>query len=151
MSAYFFGCQDAVIKSNFVEAALQVGEVVVAAPEEELRVAFRVGTGELAIDIRLGVSVEVDSDALALAHHDNVMPALGLHFGQPGQKPFATVALANEETTGRGVGSANACYFYNRKEGDEHRLVSYHFEEESEVVQRFAEIGVALQSLKQQD
>ena len=44
--------------------------------------------------------------------------------------------------------AANACYFYNRKEGDEHRLVSYHFEEESEVVQPFDEIGVALKSLK---
>ena len=108
MSAYFFRCQDTVVKSYLVEAALQVGEVVVAAPKEELRVTFRVGTGELAIDIGLGVSVEVDPDALALTYHDDVMPALWFNFGQPGQKPFALVSLVDEEPASRGIGSSNS-------------------------------------------
>ncbi len=76
--------------------------------KEELRVAFRVGTGELAIDIGLGVSVEVDPDALAVTHHRDVMPALGCNLGQPGQKSFALIALVDEEPASRGIGPADS-------------------------------------------
>ena len=58
---------------------------------------FRVGTGEFAINVWLEVSVEEDPDALALTYHDDVMPTLWFHFGQPGQKSFALIALVDEE------------------------------------------------------
>jgi len=38
----------------------------------------------------------------------------------------------------------NACYFYNRVEGDGIRLVSYHFEAESDVVRSFSDVSEAL-------
>ena len=47
MSAYFFGCQGTVVERDLVEAPLEVREVVVAPAEEELRVAFRIGTPSL--------------------------------------------------------------------------------------------------------
>ena len=53
---------------------------------------FRVGTGELAIEIGLGVSVEVDSVALAPAHHSHLVPATGLNFDAAGQHTSALVS-----------------------------------------------------------
>ena len=41
----------------------------------------------------------------------------------------------------------NACYFYNRLEGDVIRYVSHHFEEESEVKNSFVDTRKALESL----
>ena len=107
MSAYFFGCQGTVVESDLVEAPLEVREVVVAPAEEELRVAFRIGTAELAIDIRLRVAVEVDPDAFTVTHHRDVVPALGFHLGQPGQESFALVSLVNEESASRPVGPSD--------------------------------------------
>ena len=42
---------------------------------------------------------------------------------------------------------ANACYFYNRKQNDGIRFLSYHFELDSEVVQEFSDVAEALQEL----
>ncbi len=42
---------------------------------------------------------------------------------------------------------ANACYFYNRAEKDGQRFVSYHFEEEAEVCERFEDIELAMKDL----
>lgn len=42
---------------------------------------------------------------------------------------------------------ANACYFYNRAERDGQRFVSYHFEEEAEVVDRFDDTALAMERL----
>jgi hypothetical protein len=44
--------------------------------------------------------------------------------------------------------AANACYFYNREENEEHRLVSYHFAEEAEVYEPNYAIAEALNALK---
>lgn len=41
----------------------------------------------------------------------------------------------------------NACYFYNRTEGERLRFVSYHFEAEAEVVDAFSDVREALRIL----
>lgn len=41
----------------------------------------------------------------------------------------------------------NACYFYNRREGDSICFVSYHFEQEAEIVDHFADTNTVLQML----
>lgn len=43
--------------------------------------------------------------------------------------------------------AANACYFYNRSEGDGQRFVSYHFEQEADVFQHFEDTAMALKQL----
>ena len=42
---------------------------------------------------------------------------------------------------------ANACYFYNRSDGDGQRFVSYHFEQESEVCRYFEDTAMVVQQL----
>ncbi len=42
---------------------------------------------------------------------------------------------------------ANACYFYNRSERDGQRFVSYHFEEEAAVCDRFEDTALAMKQL----
>ena len=42
---------------------------------------------------------------------------------------------------------ANACYFYNRSDGNGQRFVSYHFEQESEVNEHFEDTATTLQQL----
>jgi hypothetical protein len=42
----------------------------------------------------------------------------------------------------------NACYFYNRRQGDNQRFVSYHFEADSEVEQFFADTLAALDGMR---
>ena len=42
----------------------------------------------------------------------------------------------------------NACYFYNRREGEKLRFVSYHFESEAEVVEAFSDTETALRLLE---
>jgi hypothetical protein len=44
----------------------------------------------------------------------------------------------------------NACYFYNRKEEDKFRFVSYHFEPMPEVVEGFSDTAQALKDLLSQ-
>lgn len=41
----------------------------------------------------------------------------------------------------------NACYFYNRKQGDDIRFLSYYFETDSDVVQEFGDTADALNGL----
>ena len=41
----------------------------------------------------------------------------------------------------------NACYFYNRREGDEIRFLSYHFESDADVTQPFEDTALALKML----
>lgn len=43
--------------------------------------------------------------------------------------------------------AANACYFYNRAEGDRLRFVSYHFEQDAEIIEAFPETLAALQAM----
>jgi len=43
----------------------------------------------------------------------------------------------------------NACYFYSKKVGEQHRYVSYHFEAESDKVDYFSDTAAALSRLKQ--
>lgn len=43
---------------------------------------------------------------------------------------------------------ANACYFYNRKQADKQRFISYHFEAESEVEKFFADTQAALEGMR---
>lgn len=45
----------------------------------------------------------------------------------------------------------NACYFYNRRDGDEARLISYHFEEDSDVTVNMADINATLEQLSIRD
>lgn len=42
---------------------------------------------------------------------------------------------------------ANACYFYSRQQGENHRLISYHFAQESDVVRQFADISNAIDTI----
>lgn len=43
---------------------------------------------------------------------------------------------------------ANACYFYNRKQADNQKFVSYHFEADSEVEEFYADTQAALEGLR---
>jgi hypothetical protein len=43
---------------------------------------------------------------------------------------------------------SNACYYYNRTQGDQQRYVSYHFESESEFEAAFDDTAAAIQSLR---
>ncbi len=42
----------------------------------------------------------------------------------------------------------NACYFYNRRQGEKLRFVSYHFETEAEVIEAFSDTESALKLLE---
>jgi hypothetical protein len=41
----------------------------------------------------------------------------------------------------------NACYFFNRMQGDQCRFISYHFEKDSDLVDAFADTAKAIQEL----
>jgi hypothetical protein len=43
---------------------------------------------------------------------------------------------------------ANACYFYNRRQADSQRFVSYHFEADSEVEKFFADTQAAIEGMR---
>ncbi len=42
----------------------------------------------------------------------------------------------------------NACYFYNRRQGEKLRFVSYHFETEAEVIEVFSDTESALKLIE---
>lgn len=46
---------------------------------------------------------------------------------------------------------AEACFIFNKREGENHKYVSYHFEQESSFSDQFEEVDIALESLAQKE
>src|SRR6188768_4421928 len=84
------------IYRNFVQAALQPKQPIVATAKKYSLLALHQGGCKLARNLRLPLSIQMDPDPSAFPRKHDVMPRLPTNFGSPSQHLVALIPIENK-------------------------------------------------------
>src|SRR5258705_10211303 len=97
MIGHFFGLKGTIVNGHFVDLAFEVGEVVIAPGDKELLGAGRISDIDVADRLGLGISIQIDRDAAAVAGDDQVIPGAKRNTAVAGEDFVALVAVEENE------------------------------------------------------